>query len=196
MAQRHTAIRLRVFFCPTEPQLFALAGPLIRKESLLSVFSHELERTTMEGSAAVRVTVFPVLVPTVGQSHRQAGKLCREVRRASDAGLHALPVSESGPLRPSRPGFSGRRTCADYVLRPTFLLRPAQLTTVGKRACLWLQDLTMDTRNLQRARDDLRFRGVKGTTGTQASFLQLFQGDHDKVQAEVPVCCLDVAVVC
>lgn len=60
--------------------------------------------------------------------------------------------------------------------------RPAQLTTVGKRACLWLQDLTMDMRNLQRARDDLRFRGVKGTTGTQASFLQLFQGDHEKVK--------------
>uniref|UniRef100_A0A3Q3F3A5 Adenylosuccinate lyase n=1 Tax=Labrus bergylta TaxID=56723 RepID=A0A3Q3F3A5_9LABR len=57
-----------------------------------------------------------------------------------------------------------------------------QLTTVGKRACLWLQDLAMDMRNLQRARDDLRFRGVKGTTGTQASFLQLFQGEHDKVE--------------
>lgn len=41
----------------------------------------------------------------------------------------------------------------------------------------------MDVRNLQRARDDLRFRGVKGTTGTQASFLQLFQGDHDMVKA-------------
>lgn len=41
----------------------------------------------------------------------------------------------------------------------------------------------MDMRNLQRARDDVRFRGVKGTTGTQASFLQLFQGDHDKVRA-------------
>uniref|UniRef100_A0A4W4E740 Adenylosuccinate lyase n=2 Tax=Electrophorus electricus TaxID=8005 RepID=A0A4W4E740_ELEEL len=60
--------------------------------------------------------------------------------------------------------------------------QPAQLTTVGKRASLWLQDLVMDMRNLQRARDDLRFRGVKGTTGTQASFLQLFQGDHDKVE--------------
>ncbi|KAG7239394.1 hypothetical protein INR49_029160 [Caranx melampygus] len=60
--------------------------------------------------------------------------------------------------------------------------QPAQLTTVGKRACLWLQDLAMDMRNLQRARDDVRFRGVKGTTGTQASFLQLFQGDHDKVE--------------
>ncbi|XP_044840467.1 adenylosuccinate lyase isoform X2 [Mauremys mutica] len=60
--------------------------------------------------------------------------------------------------------------------------QPAQLTTVGKRCCLWIQDLCMDLRNLERARDDLRFRGVKGTTGTQASFLQLFEGDHDKVE--------------
>jgi adenylosuccinate lyase len=58
----------------------------------------------------------------------------------------------------------------------------AQLTTVGKRACLWLQDLLMDLRNLQRAHGDLRFRGVKGTTGTQASFLTLFDGDQTKVE--------------
>ena len=61
-------------------------------------------------------------------------------------------------------------------------LRPAQLTTVGKRACLWIQDLLMDLRNVQRAHDDLRFRGVKGTTGTQASFLELFDGNHEKVR--------------
>ncbi|XP_041034023.1 adenylosuccinate lyase [Carcharodon carcharias] len=60
--------------------------------------------------------------------------------------------------------------------------QPAQLTTVGKRCCLWLQDLCMDLRNLERARHELRFRGVKGTTGTQASFLQLFEGDHRKVE--------------
>ncbi|XP_009876654.1 PREDICTED: adenylosuccinate lyase, partial [Apaloderma vittatum] len=60
--------------------------------------------------------------------------------------------------------------------------QPAQLTTVGKRCCLWIQDLCMDLQNLERARDDLRFRGVKGTTGTQASFLQLFEGVHSKVE--------------
>ncbi|KAH9976804.1 adenylosuccinate lyase [Lactifluus volemus] len=60
--------------------------------------------------------------------------------------------------------------------------QPAQLTTVGKRATLWLQELLWDLRNIKRARDDLGFRGVKGTTGTQASFLTLFDGNHDKVE--------------
>ncbi|MCJ1402465.1 adenylosuccinase ade13 [Xylographa trunciseda] len=60
--------------------------------------------------------------------------------------------------------------------------QPAQLVTVGKRTCLWIQDLLMDLRNIERAHDDLRFRGVKGTTGTQASYLALFAGDHEKVK--------------
>jgi adenylosuccinate lyase len=59
--------------------------------------------------------------------------------------------------------------------------QPAQLTTVGKRACLWLYDLTLDLRELERRHDELPFRGAKGTTGTQASFLALFRGDHEKV---------------
>lgn len=59
--------------------------------------------------------------------------------------------------------------------------QPAQLTTVGKRACLWIQDLLIDLQNIERAKNDLRFRGIKGTTGTQASFLTLFDGDHVKV---------------
>ncbi len=61
-------------------------------------------------------------------------------------------------------------------------LQPAQLTTVGKRATLWLQDLEMDYVNLCHAKENIKLRGVKGTTGTQASFLELFDGDEEKVK--------------
>jgi len=60
--------------------------------------------------------------------------------------------------------------------------QPAQLTTVGKRATLWCYDLVMDLQELEHRRDGLRFRGAKGTTGTQASFLALFRGNHEKVR--------------
>jgi len=61
-------------------------------------------------------------------------------------------------------------------------LQPAQLTTVGKRATLWLQDLEMDYENLIHAKECIKLRGVKGTTGTQASFMELFNGDEEKVK--------------
>ena len=61
-------------------------------------------------------------------------------------------------------------------------LQPAQLTTVGKRATLWMQDLVLDLVDIDYRRATLPFRGVKGTTGTQASFLELFDGDHEKVR--------------
>ncbi|WP_419870522.1 adenylosuccinate lyase [Chryseobacterium sp. CT-SW4] len=60
--------------------------------------------------------------------------------------------------------------------------QPAQLTTVGKRATLWLQSLVLDIEELDFFLETLRFRGVKGTTGTAASFLELFNGDYSKVQ--------------
>ena len=61
-------------------------------------------------------------------------------------------------------------------------LQPAQPTTVGKRATLWMQDLVLDLQDLEYRVRTLPFRGVKGTTGTQASFLDLFDGDHEKVR--------------
>lgn len=60
--------------------------------------------------------------------------------------------------------------------------QPAQLTTVGKRCSLWLQDLYLDYEEIYRVYTELPFRGVKGTTGTQASFLELFNNDHEKVK--------------
>ncbi|MBR0374859.1 MAG: adenylosuccinate lyase [Mogibacterium sp.] len=61
-------------------------------------------------------------------------------------------------------------------------LQPAQLTTVGKRATLWMYDLALDIIELERRIDDLRLLGSKGTTGTQASFMELFDGDEAKVR--------------
>jgi adenylosuccinate lyase len=60
--------------------------------------------------------------------------------------------------------------------------QPAQFTTLGKRACLWIQDLLLDLDELEVRQRSLRFLGVKGTTGTQASFLALFEGDETKVR--------------
>jgi adenylosuccinate lyase len=61
-------------------------------------------------------------------------------------------------------------------------LQPAQLTTVGKRATLWMQDLVLDFRDVEYRRSTMPFRGVKGTTGTQASFLEIFGNDHERVR--------------
>ena len=61
-------------------------------------------------------------------------------------------------------------------------LQTAQPTTIGKRATLWCYDLILDLHELEHRLSTLKFRGVKGTTGTQASFLSLFDGDHDKVK--------------
>ncbi|TWT83066.1 Adenylosuccinate lyase [Planctomycetes bacterium CA13] len=61
-------------------------------------------------------------------------------------------------------------------------LQPAQPTTVGKRCCLWIYDLVLDLHEIEHRIDTLCARSAKGTTGTQASFLELFEGDHGKVR--------------
>jgi adenylosuccinate lyase len=78
-------------------------------------------------------------------------------------------------------GHVARRTRALPCLAYTHF-QPAQLTTVGKRATLWMQEFVLDAEELLHRVDTLQFRGVKGTTGTQASFLDLFDGNHDKVR--------------
>ena len=62
-------------------------------------------------------------------------------------------------------------------------LQPAQLTTVGKRATLWVNELYMDYQEVEHRLDNLALRGIKGTTGTQASFVELFDGDSVKIKA-------------
>ncbi len=72
-----------------------------------------------------------------------------------------------------------------YRLLPTLgftHFQPAQLTTVGKRASLWCYEFVMDLQEAEYRLETLPFRGVKGTTGTQASFLALFDGSHNKVK--------------
>lgn len=68
-------------------------------------------------------------------------------------------------------------------------LQPAQLTTVGKRATLWTNELLMDLKEIERRISDLQLLGSKGTTGTQASFMELFEGNTDKIkQLEKMIC--------
>lgn len=75
--------------------------------------------------------------------------------------------------------FAG--THADVATLGYTHLQPAQPTTVGKRACLWIQDLLFDLEQIEAFESELRFRGARGTTGTEATFLELFDGDGGKV---------------
>lgn len=126
------------------------------------------------------------------------GNLCPKAAPIIHLGATSCYVGDNADLIIMRDGFNILLTklanvisrlskfAMEYRDLPTLgftHLQPAQLTTVGKRATLWLHELLMDERALRRARDDLKFRGVKGTTGTQASFLQLFNGDSSKVKA-------------
>ena len=74
------------------------------------------------------------------------------------------------------------RRYRDLPTRGYTHFQPAQPTTVGKRAALWLQDFVLDVEEIEHRLETLRYRGIRGTTGTEASFLELFDGDHAKVE--------------
>jgi len=125
------------------------------------------------------------------------GKCCPKAAPIIHLGATSCYVGDNADLIMIKEGFSLLNNklarcisklgkfCKEYKDLPCLgytHLQPAQLTTVGKRASLWLQDLCFDLESFERIEDNLKFRGVKGTTGTQASFLELFDGDHEKVK--------------
>ena len=78
----------------------------------------------------------------------------------------------------------------EYKALPTFAFthfQPAQPTTVGKRASLWLQEFYLDLEDLEHVLSNMKLLGSKGTTGTQASFLELFDGDHSIIDKVDPM---------
>jgi adenylosuccinate lyase len=132
-------------------------------------------------------------------SHVHAfGEQCPSARPIIHLGATSCFVTDNAELIMVRDGLgivadkltqliAGLRAfCLEYRNLPTLgftHFQPAQLTTVGKRGSLWLYDFLLDLEAIEKLAADLPFRGVKGTTGTQASFMALFGGDHAKVKA-------------
>jgi adenylosuccinate lyase len=125
------------------------------------------------------------------------GELAPEARGIIHLGATSCYVTDNGDLMLYRQALRmvEQRLCACVDALGAFAARHralaclgythyqvAQPTTVGKRACLWIQDLLLDLDEVRRVAAWLPARGVKGTTGTQASFLALFDGDHEKVK--------------
>jgi len=125
------------------------------------------------------------------------GTLCPEAMPIIHLGATSCYVTDNTELIQIRDGLqiirrkllqlinSLAKFAEEYKALPTLGFthyQPAQLTTVGKRFSLYLQDFVMDLERLEYELENLPFRSVKGTTGTQASFLALFNGDHEKVK--------------
>jgi adenylosuccinate lyase len=162
-----------------------------------------------EAIAAIRAHLDDVDLKRAGELERelrhdvmahvhQLGEQAPEARGIIHLGATSAFVGDNTDLIQHREALTLVRTrlvgvvaaLADFARRyrdlPTLgftHFQPAQPTTVGKRATLWIQDLLLDLEEIEFRLDTLRFRGVRGTTGTQASFLDLFEGDGEKVEA-------------
>lgn len=162
-----------------------------------------------EAIAAIRAHLDDVDLKRAGELERelrhdvmahvhQLGEQAPEARGIIHLGATSAFVGDNTDLIQHREALTLVRTrlvgviaaLADFARRyrdlPTLgftHFQPAQPTTVGKRATLWVQDLLLDLEEIEFRLDTLRFRGVRGTTGTQASFLDLFEGDGEKVEA-------------
>lgn len=125
------------------------------------------------------------------------GDQCPKARSIIHLGATSCYVTDNTELIQMREGLTILIThlkkvikqLADFALKYADLpclgfthFQPAQPTTLGKRVCLWLQDLLLDLRELKNRRDNFFFLGAKGATGTQASFLALFHGDYQKAK--------------
>ena len=125
------------------------------------------------------------------------GERCKEARGILHLGATSCDVTDNADLVILRDALALVRAQLVNVLRALRAfalewkalpvlglthLQPAQATTLGKRATLWIQDFAGNLEELELVERRLPFRGIKGTTGTQASFLALFQGDHAKVR--------------
>ncbi|XP_015122433.1 adenylosuccinate lyase [Diachasma alloeum] len=180
--------RLWIFLAKAEMEL----GLMITPEQIAEMEAHVNDIDFEAAATEEKATRHDVMAHV-----HVFGKQCPKAAPIIHLGATSCYVGDNTDLLILRKGFDiilpkligiiSRLTkfAEEYRSLPTLgftHLQPAQLTTVGKRATLWLHDLLMDERALRRARDDLKFRGVKGTTGTQASFLQLFNGDGDKVK--------------
>jgi adenylosuccinate lyase len=166
--------------------------PRIRPEQLAELRRHLDDIDFARADALERQTRHDVM------AHIHAlGEVCPAARDIVHLGATSCYVTDNTDLILMREGLTLLRdglfavidALADFAARwraePTVgytHFQPAQLTTVGKRACLWCYDLVLDLHELEHRLATLRFRGAKGTTGTQASFLALFHGDHGKVR--------------
>ena len=125
------------------------------------------------------------------------GKQCPDAKPIIHLGATSCFVNDNTELIQMREGLliirnlliNVMRTLADFASKKRNLpclgythFQPAQLTTVGKRGCLWLHDILLDFKVVSELLENLPFRGVKGTTGTQASFMKLFDNDSEKVK--------------